>query len=431
MFHLSTESQPSSTPSTWSVPMKLGGSILVIAAVTTIAIGILAIMANQGYQLGELSNLSKLGNIGGGGLIGLGLAIPLLFLGILQCKKVDTEEEGRIGVQSKAALIGQLKRAYHHAGGAYHHAGGMGDTEEYDHTGRRYEVGDENIWGEIYTGNRWVTMDYLQSLESKGQSAPQRPSSTFLKQSRLPQSLVFVDIPFKDRTGNAQPSGWYTQAELSYLTGFSTNSYGPSFLQIEAEKTFGKFVFALPFSNCHSTIGGEEPLIFMPDPLPGGEGKILKFPNVEFYFQYCKWALYISKLPLHQQPKECGAIRKKLSEKKYLDPNQAFTIGKEIPNFTVISQEWDAMKEHVMSAALYAKFSQNPKLGEMLKATGEHPIVQLKNDPIWGPGKDGNGQNLLGKCLERVRLWLNDSPEEVKIQIVSSEKSYSVPTHAS
>ena len=65
---------------------------------------------------------------------------------------------------------------------------------------------------------------------------------------------------------------------------------------------------------------------------------------------------------------------------------------------------------------------------EKLKVLGEHRIVQLKTDPIWGPGVDGKGQNLLGKCLEKVRGWLNHPPvQPLSVQALPDGTRYNIP----
>lgn len=72
-----------------------------------------------------------------------------------------------------------------------------------------------------------------------------------------------------------------------------------------------------------------------------------------------------------------------------------------------IRKDWDAVKVDVMKEAVWAKFSQNPELAERLLATGDREIVE--NSPVdsfWGIGKDGAGQNILGKILMDVRAKL-------------------------
>lgn len=70
-----------------------------------------------------------------------------------------------------------------------------------------------------------------------------------------------------------------------------------------------------------------------------------------------------------------------------------------------LNPEWDSVKVDVMRKALFAKFSaQNPKLVKMLLATNDALLMEdAPNDSFWGIGKDGKGQNWLGKLLMERR----------------------------
>ena len=88
-------------------------------------------------------------------------------------------------------------------------------------------------------------------------------------------------------------------------------------------------------------------------------------------------------------------------------------IGREVKNFD--SRTWDKNKEDIICKGLYAKFSQNEDLKAKLLATGDNLLAECAvKDRIWGIGlsmtnpdrldpKKWNGQNLLGKCLMKVR----------------------------
>jgi hypothetical protein len=72
-----------------------------------------------------------------------------------------------------------------------------------------------------------------------------------------------------------------------------------------------------------------------------------------------------------------------------------------------------------MEAALYAKFTQHPALRTMLVDTGEaHLIEASSKDRFFGEGKDGTGQNHLGRLLEelRERLRTEPRPPDVKVE---------------
>ena len=69
--------------------------------------------------------------------------------------------------------------------------------------------------------------------------------------------------------------------------------------------------------------------------------------------------------------------------------------------------DWESKKESVMLAALRAKFLQHPDLGDLLKDTGTHRLVELTdNDAYWAETTDGSGLNRLGVLLMKVRSEL-------------------------
>ena len=65
-----------------------------------------------------------------------------------------------------------------------------------------------------------------------------------------------------------------------------------------------------------------------------------------------------------------------------------------------IRADWD----EVMYRAVKIKFETHRKLRQMLIGTGDEDIAECApTDYYWGVGKDGTGQNRLGKILERIR----------------------------
>ena len=92
-------------------------------------------------------------------------------------------------------------------------------------------------------------------------------------------------------------------------------------------------------------------------------------------------------------------------------PSKIKALGREVKGFD--NKKWDNVKYDLVIEGNGFKFGQNPKLKEMLKATGKAVLVEAApNDRIWGIGisvkdaKNGrrwNGQNLLGKALMSVR----------------------------
>jgi len=60
-----------------------------------------------------------------------------------------------------------------------------------------------------------------------------------------------------------------------------------------------------------------------------------------------------------------------------------------------------------MKTALRAKFTQHEDLKKILLDTGDRELIE--DSPVdyqWGCGKDGTGQNLLGKALVEIRQEL-------------------------
>ena len=58
----------------------------------------------------------------------------------------------------------------------------------------------------------------------------------------------------------------------------------------------------------------------------------------------------------------------------------------------------------VMLAALRAKYTQHADLRALLLGTGNATLVEHRaRDAYWGDGPDGNGANMLGQLLMRVR----------------------------
>jgi predicted NAD-dependent protein-ADP-ribosyltransferase YbiA (DUF1768 family) len=68
--------------------------------------------------------------------------------------------------------------------------------------------------------------------------------------------------------------------------------------------------------------------------------------------------------------------------------------------------EWDSTREAVMEAAIRAKVRANASLAELLLATGDHPLISIKNDQVYGFDPQHGGRNLLAKIWERLRTEL-------------------------
>lgn len=69
--------------------------------------------------------------------------------------------------------------------------------------------------------------------------------------------------------------------------------------------------------------------------------------------------------------------------------------------------DWHSVKIQKMDEILREKFTQNPRLRQMLVNTGTLKLIEdSPYDPFWGVGRDGNGENQLGLALMRLRAAL-------------------------
>jgi N-glycosidase YbiA len=84
--------------------------------------------------------------------------------------------------------------------------------------------------------------------------------------------------------------------------------------------------------------------------------------------------------------------------------NDARLLGQKVQ----FRQRWDEIfKDQVMEECLRAKFLQHKNLRDQLIATGEEELIENSPyDSYWGCGKDGDGKNMLGKLLMRIRQEL-------------------------
>jgi ribA/ribD-fused uncharacterized protein len=72
--------------------------------------------------------------------------------------------------------------------------------------------------------------------------------------------------------------------------------------------------------------------------------------------------------------------------------------------------QWASKKIEVMEKILRSKLEQHPEVQEALRRTETEQIFQdYPTDFFWGRGKDGTGQNQLGKLWVKIRAELNPS----------------------
>ncbi|MNY85795.1 Swarming motility protein YbiA [compost metagenome] len=72
-----------------------------------------------------------------------------------------------------------------------------------------------------------------------------------------------------------------------------------------------------------------------------------------------------------------------------------------------IYADWDQRRIEVMRECLFAKFTQNAQLKELLLSTGDEELVEdSPSDSFWGRGPGWKGRNMLGKLLVELRTKL-------------------------
>jgi len=174
---------------------------------------------------------------------------------------------------------------------------------------------------------------------------------------------------------------WVLQIDVSRAIG------GAPYVQTvkACEQHFGYFVWATEFANVHATFHFDpQPIIVDGEEVDGEE-----YANSEAYYQCMK----SFGQPDHAQAK--AAIR-------HASPMKAFQLGH---NYS-LRPDWNLARVDVMRKAIYAKFTQDLALKELLLSTHNHPLVHIKGDPFWGSGYDGRGQNMLGTLLQDLRAKL-------------------------
>lgn len=95
------------------------------------------------------------------------------------------------------------------------------------------------------------------------------------------------------------------------------------------------------------------------------------------------------------------------------NPKNIKQYGRQVKNYD--EKQWDMIRYDVMLKGLTLKFTQNPKLLQILMETGDKLLAEASPyDKIWGIGLGADaasnipvaqwkGQNLLGKALMQLR----------------------------
>jgi ribA/ribD-fused uncharacterized protein len=136
-----------------------------------------------------------------------------------------------------------------------------------------------------------------------------------------------------------------------------------------------------------------------PEGIPLFEEDGNKFYSAEHYMMYHKARIF-------NAPE---TMQKALTN---ILPGEIKFLGRQIPNFN--EDIWDEHKEEIVTRGNVLKFRQNPELKEILMTYDVEFVEGSPEDCIWGIGLDykdercldksqWNGQNLLGKCLNKAK----------------------------
>lgn len=89
-------------------------------------------------------------------------------------------------------------------------------------------------------------------------------------------------------------------------------------------------------------------------------------------------------------------------------PTQAKYLGRSRSHPIMLT--WDDEKVHLMSIILKNKADQHKDVRKILLATSDWELVEKAPwDNFWGSGKDGKGQNMLGKLWMELRTKLRQA----------------------
>jgi len=163
---------------------------------------------------------------------------------------------------------------------------------------------------------------------------------------------------------------------------YSMKKYGNCKLVEQVEEYYKNyFLWATEFSNVQQNFIYKQPSITI-------DGVI--YNSVEHYFQLMK----------SKGTSDHEIVKMQM---KNASPMECYSIGR---RYSMI-KNWYSEKVDVMYKALFAKFTQNPELYELLLSTKKHYLVSIKvHDDYWGTGNDGKGKNKLGAILMSIRCEL-------------------------
>jgi ribA/ribD-fused uncharacterized protein len=112
----------------------------------------------------------------------------------------------------------------------------------------------------------------------------------------------------------------------------------------------------------------------------------IKYPTVEHAYHAAKF----DNEKIKEEIKNAGS------------PLKAYELGKKYKDLR--KDEWDDIKVNTLYELVKEKVLQHEEVKDALRATCDEEIVEENpNDDFWGSGKDGKGQNHMGKILMRIR----------------------------
>ena len=88
--------------------------------------------------------------------------------------------------------------------------------------------------------------------------------------------------------------------------------------------------------------------------------------------------------------------------------HQAFKLAEDMRH--LVRADWKEVRVGVMKEILHAKANQHEYVRRKLLETGDRELVEDSwRDGFWGWGKDGSGENMLGKLWMEIREDLRNS----------------------
>ena len=137
----------------------------------------------------------------------------------------------------------------------------------------------------------------------------------------------------------------------------------------------------------------------------------------QFHYQGVKYNC-VEQYIMEKKARLCGDKETQNAVMKETEPAAQNRLCRNLQNFD--RRQWETEAEDMITPALEAKFRQCKKSKDALLASGDKDIFEANaRDKFWGVGlplhspdiwdrAKHNGNNLLGKCLQKVRQTLRD-----------------------